>query len=324
MMKKLFLLLLVFSTGAVLAQECDPDSLAKLPGRWKKAGPGAISGIKADDLARERANLTKIYNALAAKYTPVGLVVDYAQAFSKNGTQKWYGDPYYLAMYLLSYLCDPNDPEKKKMYVSIASSTNVNVIANALPKFDLYAAELEQDDFRGYLKAGSKPVWKGDYWYLGEEADADQNIKGYTTEEVFIVTYTDTLPFYYLTRKEYLHLTRARIEKEIKGGSEYHNQYLSRVDKYLNEADAEYLAELAVVNWNDEERFNGFGEEGAKGTFWAIRPNTAYFRKNLPLSTPQFITLVVKKTNDDAVYEQNADAIRQAIDLKMLRGMLGK
>ena len=76
--------------------------------------------------------------------------------------------------------------------------------------------------------------------------------------------------------------------------------------------------------WNDEERFEKFVEEGTLGSFIAIKPNLAYYKKNLPKSSPQFITVVYKIAHGDHVFEENIANIKKAIDFAKLKNMLGK
>ena len=76
--------------------------------------------------------------------------------------------------------------------------------------------------------------------------------------------------------------------------------------------------------WNDEERFEGFVEEGKSGSFIAVKPNLSYFKKNLPKSSPQFFTVIYKIEHGDRVFEANIAAIKEAVDFAKLREMLGK
>jgi hypothetical protein len=76
--------------------------------------------------------------------------------------------------------------------------------------------------------------------------------------------------------------------------------------------------------WNEEELFEKFVEEGTKGSFIAIKPNLDYYHKKLPKSSPQFFTVVYKISKDDAVFEENMEAIKKAVDFTALKNMLGK
>ena len=70
--------------------------------------------------------------------------------------------------------------------------------------------------------------------------------------------------------------------------------------------------------------FKKFVEEGTKGSFIAVKPNLDYYNKKLPKSSPQFFTVVYKVSKDDAVFEDNIEAIKQAVDFATLKNLLGK
>ena len=84
------------------------------------------------------------------------------------------------------------------------------------------------------------------------------------------------------------------------------------------------LSKPAICMWNDEERFEKFVEEGTRGSFIAVKPNLAYYHKNLPKSSPQFFTVVYKISKDDRVFEDNISNIKKAIDFATLKSLLGK
>jgi hypothetical protein len=76
--------------------------------------------------------------------------------------------------------------------------------------------------------------------------------------------------------------------------------------------------------WNEEQRFEKFVSEGTRGSFIAVKPNLNYHRKKLPLSTPQFFTVVYKIAHGDPVFEENIANIQKAVDFAALKNMLGK
>jgi hypothetical protein len=321
---KLILTLIFFIAGYVsVAQDCDPKNLAQLPGKWKAGPQGSINNVSAADIQKEKANLNRIYSMISAGYKPLGVVINYSFVFSKYGERKWYGDPYSFNMYVLPYLCDPLDAEKKKYYVAVSSATNVSVMVNQSSELDLYAALLEPDDMRGYLRMNKRPEKRDGYWFMGEKVVADRGTANETISYEYLVTYNDTLPFSYMSRKEYLLIQKKRLEKTMSGSnSNSYKEYMDRINKHLQWPDQE-LAKTAICMMNDEELFNGFVEEGARGSFIAIKPNPDYFHKNLPLSSPQFFALVFKVTKNAPVYESSVTGIEKSLDIQKLRSMLG-
>jgi len=325
-MKYRILFSILFLALSALAQDCIQENLAQIPGTWKVGIKGSIAGITTTDLAKEKAVLASIHKMVSTNYSPTGCQVLYGTAFGKYPLegQTYLADPYTYSMYILRYLCDKYGPDKSKYYVDIATPTTVNIVANAMYWLNsLYAANIPPDDFRGYLKLEVRPVKKDGYYFLSnEKVDPKQEIVEYR----WLITYNDTLPFTCLSRKEYLLIQKKRLEKSVKespGSEKYTQKYFDRINEYLSRPESE-LSQDAICMWNDEERFEGFVEEGTRGSFIAVKPNLAYYKKNLPKSSPQFFTVVYKIAQGDPVFDANIAAIKEAVDFAKLRGMLGK
>jgi hypothetical protein len=260
-------------------------------------------------------------------YTPIGCQVLYSTVYGGNYPvpgQPWIADTYHYSMYILRYLCDKNSADKSKSYIDISTPTTVNITANAIYSLNsLYPADLAPDDFRGYLKLTKRPEKKDGYYFMGEEK-IDYNSPIY--EYRWLITYNDTLPFSYLSRKEYLLIQKKRLEKALKDNpaeKAFLDQYFKNISDYLTKPEKE-LSQPAICIWNDEERFNGFVEEGTRGSFIAVKPNLNYYHKGLLKSSPHFFTVVYKISTGDPVFEENIAAIKKAVDFAALRNMLGK
>ena len=331
LMKKYFLLFLstfIFAL-APSAQDCSKELLAQKPGTWKAGPQGSIHNVSAADLVKEKAVIAGIHKMISSKYSPVGCQVSYSTVYGKipfTG-QVWKADPYYYAMYILRYICDGNSVDKSKYYVDISTTTTVNIDANLISSLNnLYAATLPDDDFRGYLKLEERPVKKDGYYFMGEKVVGDSQLENKIMEYRWLITYNDTLPFSYVSRKEYLLIQKKRLEKSIldsPGEKAYSQKYFDNINTYLTKPENE-LNQTAICMSNDEERFAGFVEEGTHGSFIAVKPNMDYYRKNLPKSTPQFFTVIYTLTQNDPVFEANIAAIKEAIDFSTLKNMLGK
>jgi hypothetical protein len=325
-MNYLTILFVFFLSLSSTAQDCTQEDLAQKPGTWKIGLKGSIANVTAADLAKEKAVLASIHKMISSNYSPLGCEVSYSTVFGKYPMegQVYKADPYYYTMFILRYLCDQNSADKSKYYVDISTPTTVNIVANAIYWLNcLYAANIPPDDFRGYLKLEVRPVKKDGYFFMSnEKVDPKQEIVEYR----FLITYNDTLPFTYLNRKEYLLIQKKRLEKSVKespGSEKYTQKYFDRINEYLSRPESE-LSHDAICMWNDEERFEGFVEEGTRGSFIAVKPNLAYYKKNLPKSSPQFFTVIYKIEHGDPVFEDNIAAIKEAVDFAKLRGMLGK
>ena len=328
-MKCLILSALLFFSLNAFTQDCTKELLAQKPGTWKAGQQGSIKNVSATDLTKEKLVITAIHKMVNTNYSPRGCQVSYSNVFGKHLSPglTWVADPYYYSMYILRYICDGNSKDKSKYYVDISTPTTVNITANVIFSLNnLYAANIPADDFRGYLKLKQRPEKKDGYYFMSEEVVGDSHLENKIKEYRWLITYNDTLPFSYLSRKEYLLIQRKRLEQAIKdnpGEKVYHDKYLNNISEYLRKPEPE-LNQPAICMWNDEERFEKFVEEGTRGSFIAIKPNLAYYKKNLPKSSPQFFTVVYKISTGDPVFEENISNIKKAIDFATLKNMLGK
>lgn len=325
-MKYILFFSIFFLSILASAQDCTQESLSKLPGSWKTGIKGSIVNVSAADLIKEKAVMASIHQMVSSNYKPMGCQTLFATSFGKPSLegQTWLADPYYYSLYILRYVCDQQSTDKSKYYVDVSTPTTVTITANVIFALNnLYAATIPADDFRGYLKLKQRPVSKDGYYFLGEEK-VDYNSPIY--EYRWLITYNDTLPFSYLTRKEYLLIQKKRLEKDIKespGEKTYLDKYLKNISDYLSKPESE-LNKTAVCMWNEEQRFEKFVEEGTRGSFIAVKPNLAYYKKNLPKSSPQFFSIVYRVSKGDVVFEENIEAIKKAVDFAKLKNMLGK
>ncbi len=328
-MKLSLLLFAILGSTISSGQDCTKELLRQKTGTWKAGPKGSIQNVSATDLAKEKLVIAGIQKMISTEYKPQGCEISYSTVYGKQLTpgQNWIADPYYLSLYVLRFLCDQNSADKSKYYVDHATPTTVNITANAMYWLNtLYAANLPPDDFRGYLKLKKRPVKQDGYFFMGEEVVGDSHLENKIKEYRWLITYNDSLPFSYLSRREYLQIQKARLEKLIRenpGEKAYNEKYLRNINDYLGKPEAE-LNKDAVCNWNEEERFESFAEEGKPGTFIAVKPNAEYFHKKLPKSSPQFFTVVYKISHGDPVFEENIANIKKAVDFAKLKNMLGK
>jgi hypothetical protein len=321
--------LLLFTSSFSFSQECSKELLRKKTGTWKAGQQGSIANVSAADLTKEKAVITSVHKLISSQYNPTGCEVSYSTVFGKqmSAGNNWVGDPYQYVMYILRYLCESNNSDKSKYYVDHATPTTVTVTANVLHSLNtLYAAELPADDSRGYLKLRQKPQTIDGAWFMDEEIVGDYGTSSEIKEYRWLITYNDTLPFDYVTRREYLLIQKTRLDQSIKDSpseKEYLTKFLNNINEFLEKPEAE-LSKPAICMWNDEQRFEKFVEEGTRGSFIAVKPNLGYYRKALPKSSPQFFTVVFKISKGDPVFSDNYEAIKKALDFSTLKKMLGK
>jgi hypothetical protein len=325
-----FLVVILLASIQSFAQDCMPEALATKKGTWKQGIAGSVRNVTAAELAKEKTTLNNIHKMIAGTYTPTGAQALHAYTFSGPDTysgKNWIAGSFGYSIYVLRYFCDLNSADKTKFIVNPSTATTLNITANVIRDLNtLYPAQLADDDPRGYLKLARMPVKKDGFYFMGEEVVGDSHLPKKIKEYRWLVTYNDTLPFYYVSRKEYLELVKHKLEKTIKengNSSGYYTAFLDNIDNWMKRSAAE-LSQPAICLWNDEERFTGFTEEGTKGSFIAVKPNMAYYHKKLPRSVPQFFYVVYKVAEASDVEVSNMNAIKNAIDFGTLRKMLGK
>ena len=327
-MKGIFFNVMLLLSLSSISQECTKELLQQKPGTWRAGPKGSIANVSAADLAKEKAAVAAIHKMVFTKYKPTGCEISYSSVYGKypSAGQTWIADPYHYSMHVLRYICDQQRTDKSKYYVDVSTPTAVTITANVIFALNnLYAATIPADDFRGYLKLKQKPEKKDGAWFMGDEVVGDSHLENKIKEYRWLITYNDTLPFLYMSRKEYLLIQKKRLEQTIKdeGASDFNNKFMNNINEELKKPEAE-LNKPAICPWNDEQRFTGFVEEGTRGSFIAVKPNPAYYRKKLPKSSPQFFTVVYKIAHGDPVFEENIAAIKKAVDFATLKNMLGK
>ena len=310
------LLVLLLGWQLLAGQKCTDEAMVAKTGKWKPGIQGSIRNILKADLAREKAFMAGIQKKVSKQHVPAGLEIVYSTSWNKDNTSGYLADPYSLSMYLLRYLCDDSP---KGFYVEYSSATNVVVGINQLYAMDnLYAAPLPADHFRGYLRLFKKPELKDGAIYMGTETSDNGNIK----EENWLITRGDSLPFRYLSRKEFLLLAKTRLENKIKSGENL-QKYLDKVKEQLQQPEKD-LSQPAVCNWNDEERFTGFLKEGERSAFYPVVPDLSYYKKGLPKSAAQFISVKYKYSVGNKVFDKNIEGLRKALSFEYLRSLLTK
>lgn len=329
-MKLFYFIVSLFVFLNSYAQNCDEELLQQKPGYWKAGMKGSTYNVTAPDLAKGKAVLAAIHKMIDSGYDPIGCQALYANSFeapSPNSGKNWVAGNYNYSLYILNFLCDPASADKSKSYVAIATATTVNISANVIQWLNtLHAADLPDDDHRGYLKLVKRPVMHDGFYMMSEDIEGDSEKGNKIKSYKWLITYDDKLPFKYVSRKEYLGIIKKKLEQTIKDDADHKQYYIKYMDK-INEQlsmPESVLAQAAVCKWNDEERFEGFVAEGTLGSFIAVKPNLDYYRKNLAKAVPQFFTVVYKVAEGDPVQVNNIKAIMKAVDFGSLRKRLGK
>ncbi|CAN5456249.1 hypothetical protein BH10ACI3_BH10ACI3_21870 [soil metagenome] len=326
----LFLTLSIVFPGIALAQDCTQAALAQKPGVLTASNlSGSTPGVKPSDLLREKAVLMSVHKMVAAAYDPKGVEGNYSFHFrgiTGAPSQDKIADTFGYSIYLLKYICDKENSDRSAFRVRTDSPTVLRIDANTVGRLSIYASDISDNTFRGYLLMKNRPKDLGGFYFLGDEVTGDSRKK--QKEYTWLITYDNTLPFSYLSQKEYLLLTKARLQKSIveNGNTNgFYDEYVNRVNEYLKKPESE-LSVPAIIDRASEEKFTGFLLEGSQGSYFAIKHNPAYYRRGLPKSVPQYFTVVFSVWEGDEVpvFVDNMDSIKKAVDFRALRNLLGK
>lgn len=337
---KIFILLVFFFAGFhCFAQPCDPRELAVRQGKWKGPGLGYTSEIPAATVQTERVVLAQLHNRFSELYKPVGLVVSYAyvNGLSKNrsyvleNAKNWPALPYYYGTHFLKYLCDPGTG-KELVNGEGETSTILNIYVNDMrPIAHIEPHEMyDKDDI-------SKPGWDALYaqpeklaegYYRFDLLPNDRSsIYPNDSYEAWLITYDDKLPYMPVPRKEYLLWLQKNLKEKIKEGETHrsdYSPYLENIERYLSENDEETLSQPTYADNHELNHiFTSFKKEG-EGIF-IIKPNLDYYNRKLSQSAPQFFVVETRcRRLGDEVYRNGITEARKAMDIDMLKSLLGK
>lgn len=370
---------LIFAYASLIAASlsaqspCDPNALAGLPGKWKPAGKGSVTPLNAKDVATEKATLNSIFNMIKAGYQPVGLAIDNSDIIGFNpatGTN-WVCNPYAKAFYLIDYFCEGGTA---RLNGENETPNSVFIYANSMEWIaNIYGCQPDEDNTRGYVYMKDMPVYRDGYYFfdLGDEKPKHSS--------AILIARDGAVPFSYVTRKEFLDIRIAELEKkkktemdrslknavirpaaeqeaakqkeldELRHGNysqsyinrflndyktdeqkrdldlqrtaKYYDEPLQRLRSALSHSSAAELAQPAIISGQDT--YDGFTDfvPDEKGTC-LVKPNLAYYKKNLPKTAPQFFCVFYSWDEHDTVSVKAVDGIRKALDLGKLKEMI--
>lgn len=334
--------------GPGYSQPCVEAELFKLPGEWKAGLKGSTMNVSKESLAKEMQTVQSIFEIFKAGYNPMGCRVHYSGVYGFNTAygKNWIANPYGLSMFFLNYACEPDNSGKH--YVNISTSTSLHVSINMfqMERFDVFAAELPEDDETGYISIRGFPEYKDGYYYYVTQADYNSDIKTHT----WIICYNGKLPFKHVTQKEYLQLTIADYKKKIQEINDRENATKNRGDKLTPEdvefynSQKEYFGKpirlieemlqtksveelespAAIYHPGDLQPFSGLVEMGTPDANILIKPNPDYFNKSLPKHVPQLFSINLKVQHGYPVFEDVFEKISRAVDIKKFKAMLGE
>lgn len=339
MNKKLLLLVLLFTSIYCFAQPCVPRELAIRPGKWKGPSGGSTSEIPAATVQKEKALLAQLHNRFKEFYKPVGLVVSYAyvvgftrgRSYVLEGYKNWPALPYYYGTHFLKYWCDPATG-KELVNGEGETSTILNIYVNDMrPIVPIEPHEMyDKEDINkpGWAALNAQPEKLAEGYYRFDLLPNDRNsFYPHDSYEAWLFTYDDKLPYMPVPRKEYLLWLQRKLKEKVKQNDIMRNYYspsLDNIARYLSENDEETLSQPTYANDGElNDTFTTFKKDG-EGIF-IIKPNLDYYNRKLSQSAPQFFVVETRcRRLETAVYRNGIADARKAIDIDMLKAMLGK
>lgn len=338
MYKKLLFIVFLFSGIYCMAQPCDPRELVVRPGKWKGPSGGATSEIPAATVQKEKALMAQLHNRFKEFYNPVGLVVSYSyvvgfsrgRSYVLENAKNWPALPYHYGTHFLKYWCDPNG--KELVNGEGETSTVLNIFVNDMrPIVPIEPHELyDKEDINkpGWAALNAKPEKLANGYYRFDLLPYDRN-NFYPNDsyEAWLITYDDKLPYMPVSRKEYLLWLQKKLKEKVKQNDIMRNYYspsLENIARYLSENNEETLSLPTYVDYHEQnETFTSFKKEG-EGIF-IIKPDLDYYNRKLSQSAPQFFVVETRcRRLETEVYRNGIEDARKAIDIDMLKAMLGK
>lgn len=212
MNRMLLLLLLIVGISTVsFSQNCNPATVAQLPGTWKAGMKNPAGSADAATIAKAKKNIEAFHNAIRLKYSPVGLQAMYSiSSVSKDRDLEIYSYGYSLGIH--PFYCDKN----------VVKSTHEGVgglIMKVNPGnfFGGWSGYMGEQDHLIYGYIDRMPAQKDGIWDLGE-IDYTGGFSRPLKKQIYLVTYQNQLPFQYVSRLEFLQKKKAGVQKEKEEG----------------------------------------------------------------------------------------------------------
>jgi hypothetical protein len=238
----LLLFAVVLISYSLSAQKnCDQNELSLRPGKYKEGLKSPVGSIPAKESAAELATLGKIYDMIKTGYHPVGMVaihsiiVDYNAAIGSN----WIANPFACVLAMKKFTCI-NGKEYANGEAQVDCFGSVVIYANSMEWItNIYASGLEKENENGYVYLKDRPVEKDGIYYF-KLADTKTG-----KFEAAMITKNGSLPFEYVSQKEFLQTRKIKLEKSKP--IQLAMVYKKHVIRPKAEQDAALQKELALL-----------------------------------------------------------------------------
>lgn len=231
-MKYLALLLIIFCSLSLFAQDCSEDLLLQKSGTWKETS-GSTSSISASDLAGEKKVIASIHSMIKSKYTPLGVKIDFDGVYSSPY-------PYMLAnsydyhIMAFDFYCDGNTVKTDD-----ETSTTFQISANGFDTEIYDTAQGNRALAEGFNIMHDMPAEKDGHWYFNEK---DVNLGfGMTGKSCsWLVTYDGKLPYSYVSKIEFLEKRKINLTTSMLDAAKGFKDDLKNLEKEKGLEEVEY------------------------------------------------------------------------------------
>ena len=337
-------LLAISASGS--AQGCDPDEIVNAPGVYRGQSRGSENGIAKTDLAQQQEITRKMSQMVRDNYQPKGMNISYGDAHFNPASNKPNGvntgNHYNTHFFLKYFFC--NHENKMEEVAETHSILEMRVNELDYPHSFFVKEHIDEEDPETdvFATIKHKPVWneKG-YWTMTDTVYSGRDI----THFHYMVTKNRTLPFVYVTRKEYVEKLRIYYGKllrrelssiensdekdtefgksSIENYKSFYGNSIQNIDNFLNNESDEALNEPAtVIGGGPSSEFVGFPE--GRYANWLIKPNPDYYNPKAPKYTPHFIDVHFSIYEPQTACLNAKNDILNIIDFKALREIVDK
>jgi hypothetical protein len=319
-MKYLLLSCLLFTSLNAYPQECTETLLLQKPGVWKEGMKGSVSGIPAADLDKEKKVVTSLHNLIKSKYTPMGVEADFTGSYDRPDPDMPVNNYDYNVL-LLNYFCEGNI-----IKTSHETSTTFTISINRFDGKIYETQDQNNTSGEGFYFLKNMPVDKDGCYYFEENANIGFGMSGKSRS--WLVTYDGKLPYFYVSKKEFLEKQKLMLSKASKDASaadqQNYKKAMAKIDNLLTMSSAD-LSQPAIVRQDPKDYLSYlFTSDDDPFGKVLIKPNPGYFNVRLSRAVPQFFVVNLTGDEKEAIASKVMTDIMKNFDFDALRNMLGK
>jgi hypothetical protein len=293
-MKYLALVLIMFCSLSLSAQDCSEELLLQKAGTWKETS-GSTPGISASDLAREKKVIASLHNMIKSKYIPMGVKINFGGAYESQYPNMLVNSYYYHIM-AFGFHCNNNIVKTDD-----ETSTTFQISANGFDAEIYDTAQGDRSLAEGFNVMHDIPVEKDGYWDFKEkEVSLGFGITGKTKS--WLITYDGKLPYSYVSEKEFLEKRKINLTTSMLDAARGFKDILKNLEKEKGFEEVEFK--------NDPEKLAKY----LKGYHYSKDRYEKFLADNEENYKPEFdkietlLQLPAEELNQHAIVKLDPDA----------------